>query len=108
MSTYVFDGGLVYRKHDHLKLLLVPYAIKKKVSEQYHTHLLIGHMARDRLHDILKLRYYWWGMAGDISEFINNCELCLKIKSRVNLRHGALRPIRVGKPFELVGTDIAY
>ena len=30
MSTYVFDGVLVYRKHDHLKLLLVPDAIKKK------------------------------------------------------------------------------
>ena len=108
MSTYVFDGGLVYRKHDHLKLLLVPDAIKKNVLEQYHSQSLGGHMARDRLYDILKLRFYWRGMAGDISEFLNNCELCLKIKSRVNLRHGALRPIRAGKPFELVGTDIAY
>jgi transposase InsO family protein len=65
-------------------------------------------MARDRLYNILKTRFYWKNMVSDITEFINSCELCLKIKSRVNLRHGKLRPIRVGKPFELVGTDIAY
>jgi transposase InsO family protein len=47
-------------------------------------------------------------MTNDVKNFINQCELCLKIKSTANLRHGRLRPIRVGKPFELVGTDIAY
>ena len=65
-------------------------------------------MARDRLYYILKTRFYWKKMISDITEFINSCELCLKIKSRANLRHGKLRPIRAGKPFELVGPDRAY
>ena len=65
-------------------------------------------MARDRLLDILKSRFYWHGMSADVKDFINKCDLCQKIKSQANLRHGRLRPIQVGKPFDLVGADIAY
>ena len=106
--SYVLKDNVLYRKSGNLKLLVVPETVKRKVLDQYHSHELGCHMARDRLYNILRTRFYWKNMVSDITEFINSCDLCLKIKSRVNLRHGKLRPIRVGKPFELVGITLFY
>jgi hypothetical protein len=47
-------------------------------------------------------------MSTDFRDFINKCDLCQRIESKANLRHGRLRPIQVGKPFDLIGADIAY
>jgi transposase InsO family protein len=107
-EKYAMIEGLLHRKSGRFKLIMIPESVKQMILAQYHSHALGGHMARDRLNDILKTRFYWRGMTNDVKNFINQCELCLKIKSTANLRHGRLRPIRVGKPFELVGTDIAY
>ena len=105
---YRMINGLLFKTTDGLTLLCIPDIHKNNVLKQYHSHALGGHMARDRLHHILKSRFFWYGMSKDISYFINQCEFCLKIKSRVILRHGRLQPVRVAKPFELVGIDIAY
>jgi transposase InsO family protein len=47
-------------------------------------------------------------MSTDFRDFINKCDLCQRIESKANFRHARLRPIQVGKPFDLVGADIAY
>jgi transposase InsO family protein len=107
-DTYIIIEGLVYKTIDGMHLLLIPESVVKTILTQYHSHALGGHMARDRLLDILKSRFYWHGMSADVKDFINKCDLCQKIKSQANLRHGRLRPIQVGKPFDLVGADIAY
>ena len=100
--------GLVYKKTDGLKLLLTPESVVQTIPEQYHSHTLCGHLARYRLLEIFKSRFYRRRMRTDVIDFINKCELCQKIKSRAILRHGGLRSIKIGKPFELVGAGIAY
>ena len=47
-------------------------------------------------------------MFKDINEYVNSCELCLKIKTRAPIHNGLLRPIETKRPFELIGIDIAY
>ena len=44
----------------------------------------------------------------DVKDYINSCELCLKIKTRAPIKNGILRPIETKRPFELIGIDIAY
>ncbi len=54
--------GLLRRKSGRFKLIMIPESVKQMILTQYHSHALGGHMARDRLNDILKTRFYWRGM----------------------------------------------
>ena len=47
-------------------------------------------------------------MYKDVKNYVNSCELCLKIKSRAPVSNGLLKPIVTKRPFELIGIDIAY
>ena len=67
-----------------------------------------GHKSRDRLYETLRTRFYWHGIYTDVKNYVNSCELCLKIKTRKPVSNGLLRPIETKKPFELIGIDIAY
>ena len=45
-------------------------------------------------------------MANDKKEFIDKCNLCLKISPFINFR--PLKPVEVNYPFELVSLDTAH
>ena len=44
----------------------------------------------------------------DVNNYVNACQLCLKVKTRQPLQNRLLRPIITKKPFETVGIDINY
>ena len=88
------------------QLLVVPASLRRAVLENYHTHPLGAHMARDRLFHILKTRFYWSGMLNHIRAFCRSCLECAKVKSRAPIKAGLLVPITSFRPFLYVGSDI--
>ena len=105
-GNFKLINHVLYKQQGDGQLLMVPHDLRKKVLEQYHTHDISAHMARDRLLALLKSRFYWNGMQRFAQQYVKNCDLCQKIKTRTNVRDGLLIPREVSKPFEVVGTDI--
>jgi hypothetical protein len=101
-------NGIIYKKVNEQLLLLLPKQLVNHVLQQYHNHALGGHRARDRLYETLRTRFFWISMYKDVKNYVNSCELCLKIKTRAPVSNGLLKPIVTKRPFELIGIDIAY
>ncbi len=55
---------------------------------------------------MLKSRYYWSGMNADISNWVNACKTCSKVKANQPKSNRLLVPIVTSQPFEMVGMDI--
>ena len=98
---------LLYKVKGTAHLLMVPHDVRDLIMEQYHDHDISAHMARDRIGELLKDRFFWNGMDEYIGNYVKHCELCQKIKTRANVTAGLLMPRSVSRPFEMVGTDIA-
>ena len=52
-----------------------------------------GCLKFDKLLQFLKLQYFWNSMAKDVKEFINKCNVCLKMSPFINFR--PLKPVEV-------------
>lgn len=79
---------------------------QKEVIDHHHTTKTC-HRGINETYEALKLKYYWPNMKNDITEFINNCEICQKAKYdrhppkiKYNL---TLTP---NKPFESLHVDV--
>ena len=76
---------ILYHKHSiqgtEVNQLLLP--------EDYHDialaglHDEAGHQGRDRTLSLVKSRFFWPGMDGDIEKYIKNCPRCIRRKTRV-------------------------
>ena len=87
---------------------MIPKQLVEHVLEKYHDHVLGCHRSRDRFYETLRNGFFWPMTLKDIKEYVNSCELSLKIKTRAPIHNGLLRPIETKRPFELIGIDIAY
>lgn len=105
-GSFVVKNQILYKINSNSELLMVPHDLREPVLKHYHTHILSVHLARDRLYELLRSRFYWNGMYKYVQEYVRNCELCQKIKTRAPINAGKLQPIPVNRPFQLVGTDI--
>ena len=64
-----------------------------------------AHPSQDRLYQILRTRFYWYGIYSDVAAWVNSCAQC-QTKSNQPLRNGFLVPIMSTKPFEIISIDI--
>ena len=97
---FTIENGTLYHKGK----LVVPINQVENVLRDYHDNN--AHLARNRLFDILKKRFFWRHMTKHIYAWVNSCLNCRRFKPDQPLRHGLLEPIKVNKPFETVGVDI--
>jgi len=100
------DDILYYHKYDGQLLVVIPRPLIVKILSLYHAHEMSVHMSRDRLYALLKKRFYWKGMFGDVDEWIKACPKCNGVKTNQTNKYGLLQPIIVTKPFEIVAADI--
>ena len=102
----LIDDILYYHKYDGQLLVVIPRPLIIRILSLYHAHEFSVHMSRDRLYALLKKRFYWKGMFGDINEWIKACPKCSEIKTNKTEKYGLLQPIIVTKPFEIVAADL--
>lgn len=64
----------------------------------------LGHQGRDRTSSLVKERYFWPGMDGDIRRKVQNCDRCIRQKVPPQ-RAAELVPITSTAPMEIVCVD---
>ena len=84
MDNLFLKDDILYRKHSlngtNVNQLVLP--------EIYHDIALHGlhddasHQGRDRTMSLVKSRFYWPGMDGDIKKFVKNCPRCIRMKAQ--------------------------
>ena len=72
LKTFFIHNGLLYRyASDHSKdfcALVIPKAWKYTILVE--THDKMGHQGNNRTYSLIKLQYYWKGMAKDVKDYI--------------------------------------
>jgi hypothetical protein len=97
---------LYRRKKNGSLVMVVPWDLVENILYLHHSNDLSVHMSRDRMQAMLKSRYYWSGMNADISNWVNACKTCSRVKANQPKSNGLLVPIVTSQPFEMVGMDI--
>ena len=75
-----------------LNLIFIPEE-RRKILLQVSHRSMTGHLKFDKLLQFLKLQYFWTSMAKDVKEFIDKCNVCLKMSPFINFR--MLKPVEV-------------
>ena len=88
-------------KHDivvakRLNLIIIPEEHQKILLQVSHRSMT-GHLKIDKLLQFLKLQFFWTSIVKDVKEFIDKCNICLKMSLFINFR--PLKPVEVNYPF---------
>ncbi|KAM9985839.1 hypothetical protein ACTFIZ_002137 [Dictyostelium cf. discoideum] len=87
--------------------IVVPASMQKEVLEKFHDCSLVGgHLGYQKTFAKIASRYYWNNMGMDVKEYINNCDICQKMKTSPFSKFAPeLGTIVVEKPWDLVAVD---
>ena len=87
--------------------IVVPGEVRLSLFQQWHGRPEQGHLCYKRVYPQLRERFFWMGMARDITMWLRACDSCQRIKSLG--KHGTQMPMKTelpGAPMERVATDI--
>ena len=102
-----FRNGVLYRKAyskrqgTHVYQFILPRKFRERTLTVCHDDY--GHLGEDRVLNLLKDRYFWPKMAGDVKAHLKACERCFKFKHP--MEKAPLNPLWVTYPFELIHLD---
>lgn len=82
--------------------LVLPTVFKDVVLRGLHDD--VGHQGRDRTLWLVRQRFYWPGLEGDVESKVAQCPNCLRRKAHIRPR-AELVPIESSRPLELVCID---
>ena len=106
LDHYVIKNKVLVRKvmvGDKIQFQIVlPPQLRKQALEGLHDK--IGHMGRERTLNLVKERYFWPRMAGDVANYINMCKRCKHHKAG-SRQVAPLVNIKSTQPLELVCID---
>ena len=81
VSKFSMKHGFLRHSHDNVIFCLtVPNAFVKAVIHYNHTSCLSGHLATKKTLARISAQFFWPKMAIDVTNFINNCTLCVMEK----------------------------
>ncbi len=104
-GMFELSEGLLYKKMDEKRLLMVPFDLRERILQVYHDHATAAHLSRDRLVQLLQQRFFWNGMVAYVSDWLRSCP-CRTIKATQPVRNGLLQPISVNRPGQLWVIDL--
>lgn len=87
----IVDDRLQYYRPDPVKNLIGDKDAWKSVVKESEVQEILrrnhedpdaAHLGRDRMYYRIGIKYYWPGMYRDVNDYVDNCELCKKIKSK--------------------------
>ena len=82
--------------------LVLPSQLRKRALIGIHDEC--GHLGRDKTIEFARDRYFWPGMAKDISNYVSQCKACILRKGPTN-QTAPLHPITSKEPLELLCID---
>ena len=112
LKRFVLKNGILYKKtfDDYGQpkdLLCLPRELRQLVLKEVHGGLIGGgHFGYFKTNAKIRDRYFYPKRDKSVRNFIMSCTCCQFRKNDGIHKKGLLQPIRIGKPFDLVGIDI--
>ena len=105
-ESLVLRNGVLYRKRrvsdaDTFQLVL-PRAHRQQALMGCHDQ--VGHMGRDRTLGLVRERFYWPGMTGEVVDHVAQCERCIRSKT-LSTQRAPLVNVATTQPMEMVCLD---
>jgi hypothetical protein len=95
-------GGIL--KHGDDKIVC-PTHMKNEILHHYHDSPFSGHRGFETTLTAIQKRYFWNYMPSEIKAYCQSCEACQTFNYACLHQRAPLKPIRVVRPWQLVGTD---
>ena len=100
----VKDRVLYPENKNGVDIVVVPKKMRTKVCTLHHDSITFGHLGFEKTNSSICSKFYWQRMKSDIFDHFS---ICQKQKVANNHQKAALVSIKVEKPWELVGIDVA-
>ena len=82
------------------------HSLRQRLLAEHHDAPVAGHLGRDKTLEVLARRFYWPGLAKDVTTYVRSCAVCQRTKTRNQPPLGLAQPLPVpSAPWELVGMD---
>ena len=113
VTRFLVEKGILYReyKSTHADVndlqVVLPQSLRSQVMKIAHESLLGGHQGIKKTSDRILMSFYWPGILGDISRYVQSCDICQRTfpKGRVQKIPLGDMPI-IDTPFKRVAVDI--
>ena len=78
----------------------------RRILELYHDTPLTGHLGIQGTYELVTRGYQWVGMHDYVTQYVNNCQTCIRAKKRNYKLHGVLRPLPIPEgPWQWMESD---
>uniref|UniRef100_A0A8C7F2V4 Gypsy retrotransposon integrase-like protein 1 n=1 Tax=Oncorhynchus kisutch TaxID=8019 RepID=A0A8C7F2V4_ONCKI len=110
LPYYAIRRGLLYwvvrRRGENQELLMVPRPYRDTVLQLAHSHVLGGHLARDKTIDRIMQIFYWPRVTRDVARYCRTCDQCQRTAPRPHLRNPLIPLPIIETPFERIAMDL--
>ena len=104
---FVQDNILKLKNYQGIDVVVVPSQLRSFICKIYHDEITAGHLSYEKTYKSICSRYYWPQMKTEIFDYCKSCDVCQRLKPRNETNRSRLISIKVEKPWDLVGIDIA-
>ena len=95
IGPYLMQNGLCFYK----KRVVVPQTIRNQLLKEFHDSKMVGHSGVSRTFKRLAQQFYWPSMYQFVQEYITQCEVYQKTKTKTLAPVGLLQPFPI--PFQV-------
>ena len=115
VTRFLMTNSILYREYrspnvdgnNPILQVVLPKKLRSQVMKIAHESLLGGHQGIKKTSDRILMNFYWPGILGDISRYVQSCDICQRTfpKGRVQKIPLGDMPI-IDTPFKRVAVDI--
>ena len=115
VAKFLTVNSILYREYQSphvdgnnpIQQVVLPKKLRSQVMKIAHESLLGGHQGIKKTSDRILMNFYWPGIQGDISRYVQSCDICQRTfpKGRVQKVPLGDMPI-IDTPFKRVAVDI--
>jgi hypothetical protein len=100
------DNLLIRMLKNGNQTIVVPSILRKPILSAHHDHVLSGHLGIKKTSKRIKHQYSWKGMKKDITDYVQGCKVCQRVKPRNKGPYGLMDSRTHTHPGQSVSCDL--